>query len=165
MLQLLRSWLHKPQVSDGAIFLHNRELQQAQEIAKKAETIYSEKFNSEEFLLFVRIKGYLAADVDEYEGLDNSAQLLKVAIETKNSFLTIEQIELRCRGSKQQEFYEFVVDLLAENLSKVEFRSQIQNKLAEVLPMMRTEEGRTALQSYLKELYTLSEPGACETEI
>ena len=157
MLQLLRSWLHKPQVSDGAIFHHNRELRQAQEIAKKAETIYSEKFSSEEFLLFVRIKGYLAAGVDEYEGLDNSAQLLKVAIETKNSFLTIEQIELRCRGSKQQEFYEFVVDLLGENLSKVEFRAQIQNKLAEVLPMMRTEEGRTALQSYLKELYTLSE--------
>ncbi|GFE67779.1 hypothetical protein [Chroococcus sp. FPU101] len=147
----------KSPIAETAIMLHSREMMDAHFFAKTAESIDSEKFTSQEFILFLKIKYCLAKGIEEYEGLADSVKLLQAAIEAKNSFITLDQTELRYRSSKQQEFYQFVEKLLTNHEDKENFKTQIQEKLNEVLPSVKTEEGKVALQGYVKELDKLSE--------
>ena len=71
--------------------------------------------------------------------------------------MKIESTELRFRSRKQQEFYRFVADSLSDNIDKDEFRNKIKRKLAEIIPLLNSEQGRNALQSYLKEVNQLSQ--------
>ncbi len=150
----------KPEIPESAIFLHNREIMDLQVFAKTAETIDNEKFGNPEFLLLVRVKYLLAKGLEAYEGIYDSIKLLQVAIEAKESFISIDQTELRYRGSKQQELYGYVESLLLKQenqADKTVFRQQVQTKVAELLPQVKTEEGKLALESYTKHLEHLSE--------
>ena len=152
----LQNKFGKPQVPEGTIFLHDRAFKDLEKIAQKICRINSEKFGNDEFLLFVKIKQAIKNKIEEYQVLNDRAELLKVAIAAQSSFLRIEQTELRFRSRHQQEFYQFVVDSLNQDLDKAKFRDRVKRKLAEIIPLLNTEEGRDALQSYLKEIDKIS---------
>ena len=147
----------KEEVSESARFLHNREMTDLKVFAKTAEAIDNEKFGNDEFLVFVKMQYLLRRDMNEYQGLYGSLQLLKVAIDAKDCFIAIDQTELRYRGSKQQDFYKFIEVLLKDHENKTAFREQVHMRLADLLPQVKTEEGKTALQSYAKYLDQLSD--------
>ncbi len=160
ILEALLGGQAQEDVSESALMLHNREMMDIKVFAKTAEAIDSEKFGSEEFLQFVRLKYAITRDLDEYKGLDQSIELLKVAIDAKDSFISIDQTELRYRGTKQQDFYQYVEDLLNNETTRTDedlFRERVTAQLDELLPQVKTEEGRTALQAYAHHLDTLSE--------
>jgi hypothetical protein len=146
-----------PKVPEGTVFLHDRSFKELLSLARKAERVDSEKFGSEEFLLFLKFKKAGEKGTKEEQQLHHSVELLRVAIATKNSFLRVEQTELRYRSTKQQEFYQFVLDTIGEEPDKNKFRDKVKKKLAEIIPLLNTEEGRDALQSYLKEVNVISE--------
>ena len=156
IIEDLQNKFGKPQVPEGTIFLHDRAFQDLEKIAYEVERLNSEKFSNKEFLLFVKIQQSIENKIEEYEALNNRAEILKVAIAAQSSFLRIEQTELRFRSRHQQEFYQFVVDSLNQDLDKAKFRDQIKRKLGEIIPLLNTEEGRNALQSYLKEIDKIS---------
>ena len=147
----------KPQVPEGTVFLHDRAFEELENLAIQVGRINTEKFSNDEFLLFVKIKQSIEKGQEEYQLLSNRAELLKVAIAAQNSFLRIEQTELRFRSRNQQEFYQFVADSLNQDLDKAQFRDLVKRKLAEIIPLLNTEEGRNALQSYLKDIDKISE--------
>lgn len=147
----------KKEVSESALFLHNREMTDLRVFAKTAKAIDNEKFGKQEFLVFVKMQYLLQKGINEFEGLYDSLQLLKVAIDAKDCFISIDQTELRYRGTKQQDFYKFVEHLLEDHEDKAAFREQMQMKLANLIPEVKTEEGKTALQSYGKHLDKLSD--------
>lgn len=146
----------KPEISENALFLHNREMMDVRVFAKTAEAIDNEKFCNEEFLQFVRMKCAIAKGIGEYAGLENSIQLLQVAIEAKDSFISVDQTELRYRGSKQQNFYEYIEEQLKDHTDKAAFRQNVQTQLQQTLPQIKTDEGKSALQSYAEHLDSLS---------
>lgn len=146
-----------PKVPEGTVFLHDRSFKELLSLARRAERVDSEKFGNQEFLLFLQLKKAGEKGTKEEQQLHYSVELLRVAIATKNSFLRVEQTELRYRSTKQQEFYQFVLDTIAEEPDKDKFRDKVKKKLAEILPLLNTEEGRDALQSYLKEVNIISE--------
>ena len=152
----LQNKFGKPQVPEGTVFLHERAFKDLEKLAQQICRINSEKFGNNEFLLFVKIKQAIENKIEEYQVLNDRAELLKVAIAAQSSFLRIEQTELRFRSRHQQEFYQFVVDSLNQNLDKAKFRDRVKRKLAEIIPLLNTEEGRDALQSYLKEIDKIS---------
>jgi hypothetical protein len=144
-------------VPEDLVALHNRALIHAQNLAKPIESVDSDKFGNPEFLLFAKIRVQLAKGEGVYQGLKNSIDLLEVAINAKDNYLLIEQVELRYRGTKQQEFYNYVLELLSQDLSTQEFLKKIKQKLAEILPLVKTEQGRKALKAYANALKKLSE--------
>lgn len=147
----------KPEVPEGSVFMHDRALKDLEKIAQKVGRINGEKFGSKEFLLFVKIRQSIEKGLEEYKAIGDRAELLKVAITAQSSFLRIEQTELRFRSRNQQEFYQFIIDSLNQDLEKAKFRNQVKRKLADIIPLLNTEEGRNALQSYLKEIDKISE--------
>lgn len=157
LLAELFSKVSKPEVSESVVMLHNRELMDIRVFAKTAQAIDNEKFGSDEFLVFVKIQYLLRKGIGDYADLNRAIRLLQVAIEAKDSFITIDQTELRYRGSKQQQFYEHVQENLVNHASPQAFREQVQEKLTELMPQIKTDEGKTALQSYAKHMDRLSE--------
>ncbi len=153
----LREKYGNPKVPDKAVLLHDRTFKELRSLANKAERIASEKFGSEEFMLYVRLKQQVGRGIGEYKKIGDSIKLLEVAIAAQSSFLKLESTELRYRSRKQQEFYRFVADNLEEDVDKDEFRNKIKRKLAEIIPLLNSEEGRAALQSYLKEVNAISQ--------
>ena len=145
-----------PKVPNSAELLHNRTFKELSSLAGKAERIASEKFGSEEFMLYARLKQQVEQGVKEYKNINLNIQYLEVAVATQSSFLRLEEIELRYRSRKQQEFYSFVVDTISDDMDKESFRNAIKRKLAEIVPLLHTEEGRNALQSYIKEVNKIS---------
>lgn len=159
-------WLHpvlsrffssRELVSESDQFLHNRAMTDLRVLGKNAEVLDDVKFGKQEFLIYVRLKYLLNKHIGEYADLDDSVTLLQLAIDAKDSFIAIDQTELRFRGSKQQDFYQYVEGLLGSFKSTEEFRQNVQTKLTEMIVQVKTEEGRTALESYSKHLDRLSE--------
>lgn len=156
LIEMLWTKLDKPAVPDNTVMLHHREMMDILVFARTAQAIDSDKFSNQEFLMYVKIKYAFAKGMAEYQGLDESVKLLQVAIEAKNSYITLDQTEIRYRSSKQQELYEYVLEILQTQDDKTKFKEQVQEKLAEILPDIKTEEGRQAMQSYVEELEQLA---------
>lgn len=146
----------KPKVPEGSVNLHARSFKEITLIGNKADKINNEKFGNEEFLLLLRIKINMAKEADGYKGLSNCVDLLQAGIIAQKSFLKLEQTELRYRSRKQQEFYRFVAENLEGEIDREVFAKQIKKKKTEILPLVTTEEGREAVDTYTKELNVLS---------
>lgn len=149
--------VQKPKVLESDEFLHQRNLEQLTVIAKKAESIHSEKFGNNEFTTLVKIESYIHRSIDEYAGLNDSVTMLEVAINAQNSFLTIEGSESRHCSSTQQELYNLVNTLLRQEIDPQDFNNQVNQKLTEVLPLLKTEEGKVALRAYATEIAKISQ--------
>ena len=157
-LILRKLFQRKPEVPELVEIVHNREMSAVGIFAKKAESIDSDKFSGQEFLMFVKMKYCLARGIEEYAGLDQSIKLLQGAIEAKNSYLTLDQTEFRYRSSKQQDFYQYVESLLASDYEdKAAFQARVAEKLLSTLPQVKTEEGKIALKAYQSELERLAD--------
>ncbi len=135
---------------------HNMVMAEARILAPIAKALDNVKFKSSEFGLFLKIQSYFAQGIGDYQGLANTVALFRVAIEAKNSFLKVEQIELFYRSTKQQDFYQFVFENLGKNLTTKEFQEKIDKKIEEILPGIKTEEGKNALTTYAEAVKSLA---------
>lgn len=147
----------KPKVPEGSVNLHARSFKEITLIGNQAEKINSEKFGNTEFLLLLKIKINMAKEAEGYQGLSNCVDLLQAGIIAQKSFLRLEQTELRYRSRKQQEFYRYVAESLAEEIEQEAFMRKIKKKKTEILPLITTQEGRDAIDVYSKELKVLSQ--------
>ena len=147
----------RPKVPDKAIALYDRYLKKIVNLATKAEQIDDEKFGTKEFVLYIQLRNKVARGVNEYQQIGQSIQYLEVAITASSSYLKIEQTELRYRSRKQQAFYQFVIDNITDDIDKFVFRDRVKNKLAEILPLINSEEGSSALKSYVVEINKISQ--------
>jgi hypothetical protein len=156
--QHLISTFYKPPVPEGMVFVHNRELEHINPLAKQVISVDQEKFTSKEFITYLKIRiELLHGNTSDATGMQRSAKLLRAALAAKRYFEQIWQVEMRYLSSKQQEVYRFVDDLLKQKVYDAEFRHQLQNKLELTLPDVKSEEGKNALNSYVKALSGLSE--------
>ena len=142
----------KPRILESDEFLHQRNLDQLITIGNQAENMHGEKFGNSEFTAFVKIKSYIHRSMGEYTGLDEILAMLNAAIGAQNSFLAIEGSESRHCSNIQQQLYKLVNKLLNEDLDASNFTQQVNQKLAELLPQLKTEEGKIALQAYATEV-------------
>ena len=147
----------KPQVLESDKFLHHRTIEKLAQITNQAENLNADKFGNTEFMVFFKIKSYIARSIDEYANLDEVIEMLKVAIDAQNSFARIDSTESRYCSSSQQQLYKFVNSLLLQDLDSLEFKEQIDRKLEEILPLLKTEEGKVALTAYAVEVCNICE--------
>jgi hypothetical protein len=142
----------KPTILESDAFLHQRGFEKLAQITNQAENLNADKFGNTEFMTFFKIKSYIARSIDEYANLDETIEMLKIAIDAQNSFSLIDSTESRYCSSGQQKLYRFVNSLLTQGLEPAIFNEQINQKLEEVLPLLKTETGKVALQSYVTEV-------------
>lgn len=147
----------KPPVLESDSFLHQRNFEKLLQLSGQVESLNADKFGSTEFMAFFKIKSNIERAIDEYANLDESIEMLTVAIAAQNSFARIYSTESRYCSSGQQKLYAFVNSLLTQDLNSSEFKEQIELKLQEVLPLLKTEEGKIALQAYVREFGNISE--------
>jgi hypothetical protein len=146
----------KPQVLESDKFLHQRNFEKLAQITNQAENLNADKFGNTEFMVFFKIKSYIARSIDEYANLDEIIELLKIAIDAQASFSQIDSTESRYCSSGQQQLYKFVNSLLNQEIEPSSFKSQVAQKLEEVLPLLQTEEGKVALRNYVVEMNKIS---------
>lgn len=165
-------------ISESTISLHNQALAELKVLTPIANALDNANLSDPDLMFYVRLKSYFAKGIDRYKDLGNCAELLRVAIQAKDSFLKIEQTELRYFSGKQQQFYKFVFGLLEENFGKEnesnlsqnsfikdkpqrkysaeEFKTKIQEKRDQIIPSIKTEEGKQALYDYTQSLENLA---------
>ena len=112
----------KPQILESDKFLHQRNFEKLAQITNQAENMNAEKFGNTEFMKFFKIKSYIARSIDEYANLDETIDMLAIAIDAQNSFSTIDSAESRYCSSGQQELYKFVNGLLTQDLDPAAFK-------------------------------------------
>lgn len=147
----------KESVPDDAIELHNKKIREITPLAQKIVRMDDEKFTNKEFSLYVKIRIKVETEAQEYQQVCRSIKYLEVAIAASGSYLKTEQTELRYRSRKQQEFYQFVIDNITDDVNKNAFRDRLKNKLDEILPSINSEEGKAALKTYLVEINKISQ--------
>ncbi|MBF2057053.1 MAG: hypothetical protein IGQ45_07480 [Cyanobacterium sp. T60_A2020_053] len=146
----------KEEIPESTVIIYQDSLRQMKNIGALMRTIDSEKFTGREFISFLSINAQVSKDQGAFEGLKSSLDLLRVALETKDSFLKIEQTESRYRGYAQQDFYDYVYELLQQDLDISEFKKLVEVQVAQIIPKVKTEEGKAAIQSYCNQLDILS---------
>ncbi len=147
----------KPKVSESDLFLYNKALVELEKYAKKAISIDNDKFSGNEFLIFAKIRYSFNNNVGDYEGLKPYLEMLQSALKAQASYLILGQVESSCRGTKQQQFYDYCHGLLHDNMSGQELRKQVQEKLEEVLSSTKTDIGKANLESYAAEVGLLAD--------
>ncbi len=147
----------KEKVSESSLFLHNKALKEVQKFASAVSRIDNEKFGQQEFLLFAKVQFCLSNNVGEYADLKENLEFFQASLQAQSSYITIHQIELSSQGSKQQEFYHYTYSQLKEDPEAEYLIVNLQKKLAEILPQIKTEQGKTTLQAYTKAISELSE--------
>lgn len=159
--QSLLSWLQslfngvisgKQEIPESTISLYNNTLKSIKNISALLKSVDNEKFTSREFVNFLNLNRQFESNTGAYEGLKYSIELLRVALETKESFLKIEATETRYRSYSQQEFYEYVYEYLQQDLSVDEFQTLVQRQLNDIIPKIKTDDGKAAIQSYVNQL-------------
>lgn len=145
------------EIPETSVQVYMDSISQLRNISAIARTIDDVKFSSREFMAFVRINSQVKNNKGEYEGLESSIDLLRVAFETKDCFAKIEATESRFHSYSQQEYYDYTMELLENDTDKEEFKKLVQEELIKIIPKVKSEEGQTALQSYLNQLEILSE--------
>ena len=155
----------KEQVGNKTIEMHRQDLSKTKLLASIIKNLDMGFFASSDFVFYLNIKSELINNQDEYQDLNNPAELFSLAVKAKDNFLKIEQTELRYRSLKQQEFYDYIFDLLRQNFeiqeekkyySPDEFKSNIRKKLEEVSQEITREQGRIPLQEYCASLEELA---------
>jgi hypothetical protein len=157
LLEELLSKSSKQEIPEGILTTWKRQMLDIRVFAKTAEAIDSHKFGADEFLVFVRIKFMFSKGVGEYGGLYESARLLQLAINAKDSFIAIDQTELRYRGYKQQDFYQFIEGTLKAEENPTLFRQKVAEKAADLITQIKTQEGQDAMRAYVGHLEKISE--------
>jgi hypothetical protein len=148
----------REEVSENDIRQHRRDLTNLKYLVEKAENLDSEKFQNNEFSMFSKIKSYIAHNVYEYTDLSAVVDMLNVAIAAQKSFASIYQVESQYHSKSQQEFYEFVTDLLnQEGIDRHELKKKVLAKAEIVCAELKTEEGRAAIATYAAEVVKVSE--------
>ena len=144
----------KQTIAESIISLHNQSLEDLRVFGAIANTLSNanhHKFDDQEFEFYLKLISSLA-DGGEYQSLGNSAELLRVAIQAKDSFLKIEQTELRYRSLKQQDYYDFVFQLLEENFSVDESNNLEESSFTSRKPQKKysPEEFQLKIDKYLQ---------------
>ncbi len=153
-------WLdrfQKPKVLESDAFLHHRNFEKINQIADRVENIDADKFSNTEFTEFFKIKSYIARSANGYDNLDEIIECFHVAIGAQGSFARIDSIESKNCSTNQQELYKFVNGLFAEEVDSQSFKEQINLKYQEILPRLKSEEGKVALQAYVEEAINISQ--------
>lgn len=146
----------KPKVSESDLFLYNKALNDIEKLAQQAISIDNEKFGQAEFVLFAKVQYCFNNDSGSYQGLKPYLKRLQSAFKAQHIYTTLSQIEMGCMGSKQQIFYDYCHQLLQQNLSGEALTTQVAVKLAEVMPLVKTDTGKTHLESYAEAINELA---------
>jgi hypothetical protein len=145
--------LRKKKVPQSDRQQHQQELNNLKNLVRRAEHLDNEQFQKQEFSIFSKIKTYIAHNVNEYNDLNHVVDLLDVAIEAQKSFASIYQIESQYYSRSQQEFYNFVAELLnQEDLSRIKFRELVVDRANIVCAILTTNEGKGAINTYAQEV-------------
>lgn len=145
----------RQEIPESTVQLYTNSFAQLKNIAAIVRTIDNVKFTSREFVEFLMIQRQFESDQGKFEGLKNSIELLRVALETKESFLKIEATETRYRSFSQQEFYEYIYDLLEKGMEVNEFQEVARQQMNRIIPKIKSDEGKAAIQAYVNHLDTV----------
>ncbi|MBE9222897.1 hypothetical protein IQ215_09345 [Cyanobacterium stanieri LEGE 03274] len=158
MVEKLESIIHKEQekIPEEVIKHHEQVMSELKILTPIGRALDNPKFVEPEFVTFFNINNLFAQEIGEYEGLRNYVALFRVAVEAQHTFLKIEQIELSHRSTKQQALYEFVLKKLEEKLKPEEFIEALNAERKAILPDIKTEEGKFAVNSYVETLETVA---------
>ena len=148
--------IKKEEIPEATVVLYGDLYKQLKNIAALVKTADDEKFSGKEFITFLKLNREFEAETGRFEDLTHSIELLRVALETKESFIKIEATETRYRSFSQQEFYNYVFELLEKDVDVDDFKKSVQRRSTEIIPKIRSEEGKIAIQSYMNELDAVS---------
>lgn len=157
MVQRMSGWFYRSQIPVEALRFHEKNYQELQQVARRIQAIDNEKFGNQEFLSFVKIQFALRRGQWGYPGFEQSIELLKVGVKARQGFLGIETVEFGFQGARLGEMYDFIASLCAQKVGAEVFKRQIRGKFAETSPKIKSEEGRQALQLYVKHLEDICE--------
>jgi hypothetical protein len=147
----------KQLVSENDQMLHQRNFEKITQIANQTKKRNLDEFSSPEFMAFSKIKGSIAKSIDGYTNLDQLVASLEVAIATQKSYSRIDSTEIRYRSSSQQQLYDFIDSLLNEEFDAARFKVQIEQKFQEILPLLKSDEGRLSLEAYTQEFIKIAD--------
>lgn len=173
--------LKKKNVPESSLIIHNQLFSEIKILGSIAKTLDNDFFNQSDFQFFLDIRASFVRNINQYQGLENSAELLRVAIAAQSIFLKIEQTELRYRSLKQQEYYDYILQILTEEFetepaqeeengiliaqkqispkkeySPVIFKEKLRSKLEEIKATIKSEEGQKALDDYAESIEQLA---------
>ena len=157
IFSLIAGIFGKTQIPAKAKDLHHKTFRKVLNLGKKLEKLDDEKFTSQEFILYLQLRGKINQGYRQKEPVCLSVKYLEVGILAQSSFLRLEQTELRYRSRNQQNFYNFVADNITDDIDKKAFGDRVQDKLIEIVPKINTEEGKKALQSYFDEVKNIAQ--------
>ena len=127
----------KESIPEDAMFAYKQALMEIGIFGKNIDILHKEDFlRNQEFCILVKLRYLLDNHIEEYAGIDDSIQLLRAAIEAKDSFAIIDQTESRFRGGQQQKFYQFVEVLLDNFQTTEDFRQQLDQQLTDTLKLL-----------------------------
>lgn len=156
LVERITDKLYRKPIPDETLKLHEQNISEIKKISNRIRSIDHEKFGNEEFLTFAKIKFALNRGEWGYSGFEQNIELLKVGIKAHKAFLGLEQVEFTFQGRSLGDMYDYVSSLCINKVRAEVFQRQVKGKFVETYPKLKTEEGKQALELYVKHLDDVS---------
>lgn len=154
---LLISTDNRKQIPPEIIYVYNQALHKLELLTITIKALLNEKFAGEEFLVFARMKNSLIKnESQETHYFNQIADFLKLIINNLNSLRNLILIEEKFTSKYCQEFYDFVIDLESQNLSKILFQETLRKKIESTILNLSKSNEIEALYSYANQIYDIS---------
>ncbi|MBV5260555.1 hypothetical protein FLX56_19270 [Synechococcus moorigangaii CMS01] len=141
--------ISKEPVPESVVLAHRKFSRQINAKAWHVQRIELNKFDSEDFLTYAKMRILLDKGLGEYQGLKRIVQFLELALTAAESYLLISETELQFRSPLQKSIYKFISQVL-NTKDHQQVLAIIHQKVWPLLDRIKTEKGRIVLQEYLK---------------
>jgi hypothetical protein len=139
--------------NEDILSFYNLGLMQATLLAEVIRNQDKQEFVNPEFISFLKLKN---KEIDKYKDLLKSIRLLTIALQLKDIFFTLWNIENRFQGFQEQNFYDFIAELIEKNVTQSEFLTILNQRFDEDISFLDNSNIQTALKSYKKGIEILS---------
>lgn len=136
-------------VPEAVIQFHHKTFRELSSKAWHVQRLQVEKFDNSEFAMFIRIQRDLHLNRGKHKSIKHAVELLEVSLAVKDSFLLIEQTEMRFRSSMQQKFYGFINQLLTKNYTPQKSLELVGKAFKKIYKHIKTQQGRAVMKDYV----------------
>jgi len=144
----------KALVTRDVINSYSKYVEELQVLGKMTESLDKNEFeDDDEFKIYLNLNHAIEQGLKEYKNLKYSVELIRASIRIVENHEHLLKIEMNFRGRKQQELYDF----LDEKLKSLKYKpnsheliiTDVKEKIEEIKPQLKSQEGLLCLQSYL----------------
>lgn len=149
---------NKKEIPQEMLYFHNQAWRKLEILSTTLKALLNEEFNSQDFVIFARLNGYLFKCFEENNQYFNQlAGFIQVILKHLDSLSILAQVEANFQQDSLQKLYQFTEALAHQKVPKLVFQEKLRKEKKLIFSHLENAQQREAVETYVNQLYFISQ--------